>query len=73
MKILLSLNLLLVVNIVMNSCPLFGLHMGMKQIFIACHFRHSILLIKSIGSIIMEVLNVFTFMCTTFMKLKCST
>jgi len=34
---------------------------------------HSILVIRSTCSIIMEVLKVFTFMCTTFMKLKCST
>jgi hypothetical protein len=37
-KILLSLSLLLFVNIIMSNCPLFGLHMKMKQIFIYLPF-----------------------------------
>jgi hypothetical protein len=44
-----------------------------KAIFYCLPIWHSILVIRSTGSIIMEVLRVFTFMCTTFMKLRCST
>jgi len=65
-----SLSLLLFVNIIMNSCPSFGLHVKMKQIFIARHFWCLILVIKSMGSIIMELLKVFNIHVHHFHEVK---
>ncbi len=44
-----------------------------EEIFYCLPIWRSILVIRSTCSIIMEVLRVFTFMCTTIMKLKYST